>query len=50
MPAVSEKQRRAACSELGRRREGKRGGKGRAFANATIQQLREFCRSVKRGA
>ncbi len=48
MPAVSEKQRLAACAELSRRREGKRGGKGRAFVNATIAQLRDFCRKVKK--
>ena len=47
MPASSAKQRAAACAELSRRREGKRGGKGRAFTNATIAQLREFCRKVK---
>ncbi len=48
MPAVSSKQQRAACAELSRRREGKRGAKGKPFANATISQLRDFCRKVKK--
>lgn len=45
MPHQSERQRRAAGAELGRRRGAKkRKRKGRPFAGATIQQLRDFAR------
>jgi hypothetical protein len=48
MPAVSEKQRRAACAEHGRRKKNTRGGKKRAFGTASNKQVRDFCRKKKK--
>lgn len=46
MPARSEKQRKAACATLGRKRKGK-SSKGRPFSGATEKQLRDFCKKKR---
>jgi len=50
MPAVSDKQRKAAGAELGRRRRGFKKNKKRAFGTASIKQLRDFARKGMRRA
>ena len=48
MPAETEKQRRAAGAELGRRRRGVKGGKKRAFGTASTKQVRDFAKKRKK--
>jgi len=48
MPAVSEKQRRAAFAELGRRRKGKAGGKRRPFGTAKTSDIEDFTHTAKK--
>lgn len=48
MPAKSERQRKAACAEMGRRSKGKKGGKARAFGTAKTKAVKDFCKSKKR--
>lgn len=49
MPAKSERQRKAACAEYGRRKSGKKGGKGRAFGTAKTKDVRDFCKKSSSG-
>jgi len=44
MPAKSEKQRKAAGAELGRRRSGAKKSKKRPFGTAKTKDLRDFAR------
>jgi len=41
MPAVSERQRRAACADLGRKQKGQG---ARTFPGMSIQSLSDFCK------
>ena len=42
-PAVSRKQQKAACAELGRR---KKGQKPLMFKSMSMHELEKFCKSV----
>jgi hypothetical protein len=48
VPPKTEKQRRAAGAELGRRRRGVSGGKGRAFGTASVSDVRDFAKKPKK--
>ena len=47
MPGT-KKQRKAAGAELGRRKKGRRGGKGKPFGTATTKQVRDFARKPRK--
>lgn len=47
MPAVSERQRRAAGAELARRLAGLAPDKKRVFGTALVEDLRDFARKPK---